>query len=457
MAIYHLTVSVVSRARGQRIVASAAAQSCTKLRDEYYGVVHNGALKPGVEHAEIRAPAGALPWVYDRELLWNRVEAAERRKDSQLARAIEISLPVELTRDESIALLRDYVDVEFVSKGMIADLAIRRKNPDNPNARVLLTLRELHAAGFGPKVRLWNRKSNLLDWRTAWAQRANFHLARAGHRVRIDHRTLEAQQIELAPARRRGIGRSLKGDQSLPQHLQDRLAEQREIARQNGATILEDPSVAIRMLTRQRSIFTRGDLIGFLTSRTDGGEQLEAAVSAIMSCSELVALAPADGDAPRFTSRDLIEAEKSLMRRAAAMAARRGHAPSPSQAATHGQHSWSQTTRDAFAYVISEGDFKAIALPNSETSEFVNAARAVWNALGNRVLEAVPLQDAEPLARNDVVVLQGVAMIELKLLERHLAAVEKARAKIVLVGDSEQLQAMGSISPMHSLLGLVSS
>ena len=457
MAIYHLTVSVVSRARGHRIVASAAAQSCTKLRDEYYGVVHNGALKPGVEHAEIRAPAGALPWVYARELLWNRVEAAERRKDSQLARAMDISLPVELTAAESIALLREFVDVEFVSKGMIADIAIRRKNPDNPNARVLLTLRELNAVGFGPKVRLWNRKSNLLDWRSAWAQRANFHLARAGHRVRIDHRTLEAQQIELAPARKTGVGRPLDGDPNLPQYLQNRLAEQREIARQNGATILQDPSVAIRMLAHQRSIFTRDDLIGFLTSRTDGGAQLEAAVSAIMSCSELVALAPAAGGASLFTSRDMIEAEKSLLRRAQAMSARRGRAPSPSAAATHGQHLWSQTTRDAFAYVISEGDFKAIALPNSETNEFLNAARAVWNERGNRVLDAVPLQHADPLARNDVVVLQGSEMIELKLLERHLAVVEKARAKIVLVGDSKQVEAMGSITPMQNLLGLVSS
>jgi ATP-dependent exoDNAse (exonuclease V) alpha subunit len=207
LAIYHFTVSVISRARGQRIVALAAARAGAKLHDEYYGVLHNHQRREGVEFAEIIAPSGSPSWVFDREELWNRVEVAERRRDSQLARAIEVSLPVELDLEQCAGLLREFVHAEFVSKRMVADMSIHRTKLGNPNAHVLLTLREAGTAGFGPKMRQWNRKSNLMGWRAAWANCANLHLARAGHQVRIDHRTLDEQQIVLTPARRTGIGK----------------------------------------------------------------------------------------------------------------------------------------------------------------------------------------------------------------------------------------------------------
>jgi ATP-dependent exoDNAse (exonuclease V) alpha subunit len=448
LAIYHFTVSIVSRACGHRIVGSAAAQSTAKLRDDYYGITHNGTRKAAVEVSEIRAPAGAPPWVFDRELLWNRVEAAERRKDAQLARAVEISLPAELMPSQDIALLREFVDAAFVSKGMIADFAIRRASPDRPNAHVLLTLREPAGTGFGPKVRLWNRKANLLEWRSAWAQCANAHLARAGHRVRIDHRTLEAQQIELAPARKTGIDPRRDDQRALPQYMQDRLAEQREIARQNGDAILLDPSLAIRALTRQRSVFTREDLVEFLTTRTADAAHLERALSSVLDCTDLIAAGHA-GDFPaQFTSRDLVEAEKSLMRRAKAMALRRGHGTSSSPP---DYVQWPAHLRHAFLHAISEGDFKAIALSGDSKIDFQNAARAVWTSQNFRVRVALPLQDEEPLGKGDVVVMDGAEMIELKALERILAAVEHARAKLVLIGDAAQLAAMGPISPMQSL------
>ncbi len=432
-------------------MASAAAQSAAKLRDEYYGVTHNGTRNGAVELSEIRAPAGVPRWVFDREMLWNRVEAAEGRKDAQLARAIEISLPAELTASQDIALLREFVDAEFVSKGMIADIAIRRSRPDRPNAHVLLTLREPDGAGFGPKVRLWNRKSNLLEWRSAWARRSNVHLARAGHRVRIDHRTLEAQQIELAPARKTGVALGRSGERMLPEFIQNRLAEQQQIARENGDAILLDPSLAIRALAHQRSVFGREDLIRFLTPRTADAAQLDAAMSSVTNCSELVAVGGLEGGQSLFTSRDMIEAEKSLLRRAQAMAARRGHATSALAMAPDRAQPWSRPLREAFEHATGEGDFKAVALPGDMKSEFLNAARGAWEGQGFRVRATVPLEDEEPLGKSDVVVIEGAETIELKALEKLLAAVDRARAKLVLVADSSELAAMGSISPMHGL------
>ncbi len=161
------------------MVAAAAYRLGAALRDERYGVTHNYVGRRGVAHSEIMAPPDVPGWARDREFLWNRVEAGESRKDSQLARLIEIGLPRELGLDENVALLRDYIETEFVSQGMIADFSVRMAG-SNPHSHILLTLRRVTSAGFGPKERRWNGKTTLLQWRAAWAERANEHLARAG-------------------------------------------------------------------------------------------------------------------------------------------------------------------------------------------------------------------------------------------------------------------------------------
>jgi len=423
-------------------------------------------------HAEILAPPGAPGWVFDRNALWNRVEAREHRKDSQLARSIEISLPLELTPEANLALVREYLEQEFVSKGMVADFCIRRTNPENPQVLILLTLRETTQSGFGPKVRQWNRKTNLLYWRSAWAERANLHLARAGHTVRIDHRTLEAQHIELAPARRIGLGPGSQRAQPAAPHMEQRLAEQHRIATENGAAILEDPAVAIRALAQHRRTFCREDVIAFLRSRTGDAEQFDAALQAVMESPELVPAMPLRGNQPQFTSRDMIEAEKSLVRRAAAMANRRGHAGSSG--------SDTPNSGDVLAYLINSGDFCVITATGlADSSRLAGAARQAWTAAGLRVicaassastarqldaasgikwcelsiLEPQWLQGDDTLTKNDVLVVDRAEMIDLKQLERLLAIAERARAKIVLIGDSQQLRAMGAASPLTGLIG----
>jgi Ti-type conjugative transfer relaxase TraA len=480
LAIYHLTAKVISRARGQSITAAAAYRSGSALRDERYGFTHDYTRKRKAAHAEILSPAGAPAWVHDREALWNRVEAGERRKDSQLARAIDIGLPVELSEAENLELVRDYIAQEFVSKGMIADFCIRRNDVGNPYAQILLTLREATPAGFGPKMRHWNRKSNLLEWRSAWAERANQHLARAGHVVRIDHRTLEAQQSELTPGRNIGVGRERLRNQTLPSHLKERIAERQRIAQENGAMILEDPTVALRALSRQRPTFTREELVQFLRSRTGAPEQLQAVLAAVMESGELVQLAPDGGNSIRFTSRDMLEAEKSLMKRVAAMALRRGHGvPLPPQISELAPQALTEEQRTAFEYLVAEGDIKALsAMKGNGKSALLAAAREVWERRGlsvvgialsriaaeslqassgilSQTLESYELawqEGRDPFTLNHVIVVDGAEMIGLKQLERILAVADKARAKVLLVGDSRQLEAMGPLSPLRSIL-----
>ena len=150
------------------------------LHEEATGITHDYTRKRGVEHTEILAPEGAPAWVFDRQTLWNTVEAAEKRKDAQLAREIEVGLPIELTKSEQIALAARLRPARIRAKGMVADLGIHRDNPHNPHAHILLTTRDLTADGFGPKNRSWNAKGELLQWRRGWAEVTNEHLAEAG-------------------------------------------------------------------------------------------------------------------------------------------------------------------------------------------------------------------------------------------------------------------------------------
>src|SRR5277367_4261197 len=264
MAIYHLTAKIVSRAKGQSVVAAAAYRSSEALHDERYGLTHDYTRKQGVEHSEILLPQGAPEWMRDRQTLWNAVESTEKRKDSQLARELEIGLPIELSHDENVELVRDYVQKHFVTKGMVADFSVHEDDRNNPHAHVLLTMREVNEKGFGKKVRSWNAKADLLKWRETWAETANEHLAQAGHAVRIDHRTLEAQNIELEPGRKIGVGQERQSEKQLPRHIALRIADSERIARENGELILSDPTVALRTLTHQRSTFTERDIAKFL-------------------------------------------------------------------------------------------------------------------------------------------------------------------------------------------------
>ena len=289
MAIYHLSAKIVSRATGRSVVGAAAYRSAEALHDQRLGQTFDYTRKTGVEHTEILAPSEAPTWMQDRTTLWNTVEKIERRKDAQLAREIEIGLPVELTRDQQIHLLRDFTQRAFVSQGMVADIALHRDNAENPHAHVLLTTRELTPEGFGAKQREWNARTELIKWREQWAEVANEHLLQAGHEIRIDHRTLEAQGIDLVPGRKIGVSAERQRQPDLPHKVADRVAEQREIAADNGRRILEDPHRALRALKHGQSLFTERDIAKFLHGRTDGAEQFQAAYLKVTDSAGLAA------------------------------------------------------------------------------------------------------------------------------------------------------------------------
>src|SRR6188768_2990917 len=114
MAIYHFSAKVISRANGSSALAAAAYRSASRLFDERLDRHHDFSNKAGVVHSEVLLPDSAPEQFGDRQALWNAVEAAEVRKDAQLAREVEFALPRELSPEMGLALARDFVRAEFV-------------------------------------------------------------------------------------------------------------------------------------------------------------------------------------------------------------------------------------------------------------------------------------------------------------------------------------------------------
>ena len=214
-------------------VGASAYRSGEILKNEYDGVPHDFTRKRGIAHTEILLPPHAPPDFADRSTLWNSVEKIEKSKNSQLAREIEIALPTELDREQQIRLVREYVQENFVSVGMCADIAIHDKKNGNPHAHIMLTMRPLEQSGEwgakskkeyildknGQRIKLkngsfktrkvdltdWNDKGKAEVWRQAWADVTNKYLAEQNIPQRIDHRSYERQGIEQIPTVHMGV------------------------------------------------------------------------------------------------------------------------------------------------------------------------------------------------------------------------------------------------------------
>ena len=147
MAIYHMESKIVSRGMGRSVVAASAYMSCSRMYNDYDGIQHDYTKKQGLVWQQVFLPAQAPQEWRDREQLWNAVEAAEKTKDSRLAREIIVALPVELEHDEQIALTSAYISQQFAADGMCADVAIHDTDGHNPHAHILLTMRLLNEDG----------------------------------------------------------------------------------------------------------------------------------------------------------------------------------------------------------------------------------------------------------------------------------------------------------------------
>ena len=485
MAIYHFSAKVVSRANGSSAVASAAYRSASELHDDRLNRDHDFSNKAGVIHSEVMLPKGAPERLNDRTTLWNEVEAGEKRKDAQLAREVEFSIPREMNEKQGVKLARDFVQKQFVDRGMVADLNVHwdkaKDGTPKPHAHVMMTMRDLGPEGFGKKNRDWNSTELLKDWREAWSAHVNERMAELGLEGRIDHRSYEAQGIGLEPQHKIGPAASRRPEQGLEA---ERIEDHTRIARENGAKIIADPNVALDAITRSQATFTTRDLATFAFRHSDGKEQFDQVMGAVRASPELVALGKDGRDQERFTSRDMIAVENRLERAGDELAGRDGHGVADRHrdaaiGAAEGRGLvLSGEQRDAFDHVTGDaGLASVVGYAGSGKSVMLGVAREAWEGQGYTVrgaalsgiaaenleggsgirsrtiasLEHAWGQGREQLGPRDVLVVDEAGMIGSRQMERVLSQARDAGAKVVMVGDPEQLQAIEAGAAFRSV------
>src|SRR5271166_4445482 len=480
MAIYHLSAKVIQRSQGRSAIAAAAYRAAAALHDESLGRTFNYLAKSGLVHSEILLPEGAPARWLDRAALWNEVERVERRRDAVLAREIELALPRELSEREAIRLARDFAREQFVARGMVADLNVHwGRSSDGeaqPHAHIMLSMRRVvpgqghpEEAGFGLKERGWNDKALLRMWRARWAELVNVRLAEADLDIRVDHRANVARGIDLEPQNKvgpAGARRAVRGEDA------ERAEEHRAIARRNGERLLAAPELALQALTQQQSTFTREDLARLVHRHSDGAAQFTSIMAKIEASPELLHVG-ADGQGrPRFSTREMVAIERRMEATALALSRRTTHAVSLARRrALLAGSTLGGEQRLAFGHVTRARDLAVVVgYAGSGKSTMLGTARQAWEGQGYTVRgaalsgiagrtiaswERAWAQGFELLGPRDVLVLDEAGMVGSRQMARVLDAVHAAGAKLVLVGDAEQLQAIEAGAAFRAIAGRV--
>ncbi len=369
---------------------------------------------------------------------------------------------------------------------MVADLNIHwgqaKDGTPQPHAHVLLTMRRIDSAGgvergreaaeqvgFGFKERAWNDKALLRVWRERWAEMANARLAELGYDVRIDHRSNAARGLDIEPQNKigpAGARRAIRGEDA------ERADEHQAIARRNGEKLLANPELALQALTMQQSTFTRADLARLVSRQSDGADQFAAIMAKVEASPELVRVGTDGRERARYSTRELARLEQQMIATAIALNQSTTHRVNDKRRLNVVNGKNKQLSAEqvlAYLHVTRSRDLAVVVgIAGGGKSNMLGTARQVWEGEGYRVrgaalagIAAEGLQDSagiesrtiasweyawaqgkDELTAKDVLVVDEAGMIGSRQLSRLMARVHSAGAKLVLVGDVEQLQAI---------------
>ena len=521
MAIYHLSMKTVSRASGRSAVGAAAYRSGTRLTNERDGLTHDYTRKGGIEHSEIVLPEGSnAEWARDRETLWNAAEFAEKRKDARVAREIEVALPHELTGEQRLELVRDFSQSLADRYGVAVDFALHTPDQDmdirNHHAHILFTTRQVTEDGLGDKTDLerenkWLKANDLATTdeqlkalRVEWEETANLHLARAGHDIRIDHRSHQDRGLEIEPTQHVGV-HATQMDRHGKAVERERLAEEARV--RNAELIRENPDQVLTLITGEKSVFDRRDVARTLHRYiNDDPAEYQVLYSKVMASDELVRIS--DGpDGVRYSTREMVELETGMARDVSAMSGRSRHGVMDSHVdrAINSQNEairrsiaaglpddlaadqrarliqaagMSDEQRDAVRHITGDQQVSVVVgFAGAGKSTMLAAAKDAWEAEGYIVhgaalagkavagleesagIEGRTLASWEmrwkmgtaQLGSRDVMVIDEAGMVGSRQLARFVSEAERTGAKLVLVGDHEQLQAIGAGAPFRAI------
>ena len=508
MAITHFTVQIIGRANGGSAVLSVAYRHCARMEHEAEARTIDYSNKRNLAHEEFLLPPDAPAWVRaliaDRsisgaaEAFWNHVEAFEKRSDAQFAREAIIALPVELTTEQNIALMREFVAQEILSRGQVADW-VYHNEPGNPHVHLMTTLRPLTESGLGGKkvavigedgqplrtaggkirYALWaGDKQAFLAQRARWIDLQNRHLSLAGLDIRVDGRSYAERGIDIVPTTHIGVATKAidrKAKRQGKAESRERLAVFEESRAENARRISRRPEIMLDVITREKSVFDERDIAKVLHRYVDDPGMFQNLLTRILQSPEVVRLQAATIDfatgarvPARQTTRELILCEAEMVRRAIHLSRAEGFGVREKAAAVLARHAQlSVEQRAAIEHVTDHARIAAVVgRAGAGKTTMMRSAREVWEAAGYRVIGAALAGKAaeglekeagivshtlsswelrwhngrDALDDKTVMVIDEAGMIASRQMAAFVEAASQAGAKVVLVGDPDQLQ-----------------
>ena len=479
MAIAFARARYISRSSGGSAVRSAAYNGREEIAAERTGEVFYFRNRDAPEHHAVLLPDGAPERFGQSGELWNAAEAAERRKDAQVAREIVLALPAnrEITAEDRLTLVRSFAEEHFVSKGLAVQLDIHaphgaeaESERANWHAHLLITTRRIEPDGFAakkardldPEVRQAGGRARVADgavWGELWRDHQDRYFHEHGLEARVDATATHPQE-HIGPVRMRRAGAEI--------------VERAETIRQANQEAARDPEKVLAALTRNNATFTERDLDRFLAKQLgqegkDAAGEIAAVRAAILKSRDLVPLHDREtGEAAgRFTTRQVREEERDAMAAAGGLSRVRSGAVSERSAeAAAASRTLRPDQAKAFEHATGAGHLKLIeGRAGTGKSYTLAAIRDAHERDGKRVVGLAPTNAvAQDLAadgfaesgtvhsalfrlkngrtswdRNTVVVVDEAAMLDSRITGELLGAARQAGAKVVLAGDDRQL------------------
>jgi len=469
MAIEYCRVTYHTRRQGHSAVEAAAYRSANQLHDERIDVLYNYENRTktlGIE-SFIMLPEGPDEKYLNREYLWNKVEAAELRKDSQLAKDYVIALPKELPKYLQIDITKQYVDEQFVSRGIPADVSMHFED-ENPHAHILVTTRRLEKDGFSKyKARDLEpivSKGFVVrheELGKEWRDFQNKYFEKKDMDIKVDQNHILSQLHE---------GRnSDKGAYYLHKQNEVRAEQSKQIA-------LTDPQLFLHVLAGRNTVFTKYDIESLAYKSTDTLEEFNQVVEQALKAENIVNLGVGFDGRERYSTKYAIHQEYKLDRTAKVINVRNSHAVSPWEAdLIINQKALSKEQEKAVKHLTGKSDLAVvIGKPGTGKTYMLNTAKEIWQHDGYRVLGATVSGIAsENLQREtginsrtvaswdryfdrgfkftnkDVLVVDEAGMVNLYQMKLMMEQAKSSSAKIVLIGDPDQLNPIGPGAPLR--------